>query len=95
MWNLLDIANTVSDLGNGHHRSPAPRLMQIDLTEPGLALRLIEELLEAQTLQGCRIVLDYLDSRREFLTEVLLYPTYLTPQFAHMHRNTGRTGKIS
>ena len=38
--------------------------------EPGLVFWLVEELLDSQTLDGCRIVFDYLDSRRERLTAV-------------------------
>ena len=38
--------------------------------EPGLAFWLVEELLDSQTIDGCRIVFDYLDSRRERLIAV-------------------------
>lgn len=40
------------------------------LCEPGLVFWLVEELLDSQTIDGCRIVFDYLDSRRERLTAV-------------------------
>lgn len=33
--------------------------------EPGLIFWLIEELLDSQTIDGCRTVFDYLESRRE------------------------------
>ncbi|KAL8723725.1 MAG: hypothetical protein Q9225_000020 [Loekoesia sp. 1 TL-2023] len=53
IWNLLDIVSILSD---------------IPLCEPGLVFWLVEELLDSQTIDGCRIVFDYLDSRRERLT---------------------------
>lgn len=39
-----------------------------ELCEPGLVFWLVEELLDSQTIDGCRIVFDYLDSRRDRLT---------------------------
>ncbi|KAL8944008.1 MAG: hypothetical protein Q9216_000717 [Gyalolechia sp. 2 TL-2023] len=53
IWNLLDIVAILSD---------------IPLCEPGLVFWLVEELLDSQTIDGCRVVFDYLDSRRERLT---------------------------
>ncbi|KAL8953932.1 MAG: hypothetical protein Q9222_000219 [Ikaeria aurantiellina] len=53
VWNLLDIISILSD---------------IPLCEPGLVFWLVEELLDSQTIDGCRIIFDYLDSRRERLT---------------------------
>ncbi|KAJ5225206.1 THO complex subunit Tho1 [Penicillium chermesinum] len=50
MWNLLDIVSIVSDN---------------EQCEPGLIFWLIEELLDSQTIDGCRKVFDYLESRRE------------------------------
>lgn len=50
MWNLLDIVSTLSDDGQ---------------CDPALLFWLIEELLDSQTIAGCRKVLDYLESRRE------------------------------
>ena len=38
--------------------------------EPGLIFWLVEELLDTQTIDGCRIIFDYLDSRRERITAV-------------------------
>lgn len=38
--------------------------------EPGLIFWLIEELLDSQTIDGCRKVFDYLESRRERTTKV-------------------------
>ncbi|KAI4159396.1 MAG: hypothetical protein L6R39_000374 [Caloplaca ligustica] len=52
IWNLLDIVTILSD---------------VLLCEPGLAFWLVEELLDSQTIDGCRVVFDYLDSRRERL----------------------------
>ncbi|GFF55109.1 uncharacterized protein P25A2.03 [Aspergillus udagawae] len=50
MWNLLDIISIFSDN---------------EQCEPGLIFWLIEELLDSQTIDGCRKVFDYLESRRE------------------------------
>lgn len=50
MWNLLDILSILSD---------------DDKTEPAVMLWLVEELLESQTIAGCRKIFDYLESRRE------------------------------
>ncbi|KAL9104743.1 MAG: hypothetical protein Q9163_000355 [Psora crenata] len=53
VWNLFDIVSILSDL---------------EYCEPGLIFWLVEELLDSQTIEGCRIVFDYLDSRRERIT---------------------------
>ncbi|KAJ5403890.1 hypothetical protein N7509_003761 [Penicillium cosmopolitanum] len=50
IWNLLDIVSIFSDN---------------EQCEPGLIFWLIEELLDSQTIDGCRTVFDYLESRRE------------------------------
>ncbi|POS87369.1 hypothetical protein EPUL_000447 [Erysiphe pulchra] len=50
MWNLLDILSILGD---------------DEQTEPGLLFWLVEELLDSQTVAGCRNVFDYLESRRE------------------------------
>ena len=50
MWNLFDILSILSD---------------DDKTEPAVMLWLVEELLESQTIAGCRKIFDYLESRRE------------------------------
>lgn len=42
----------------------------IEQCEPGLIFWLIEELLDSQTIDGCRKVFDYLESRREINTKV-------------------------
>lgn len=53
VWNLLDILSICGDQGQ---------------CEASLAWALIEELLDSQMIEGCRIVFNYLDSRRERLT---------------------------
>ena len=53
VWNLLDIVSILSDTAQ---------------CEPGLVFWLVEELLDSQTIEGCRRVFDYLDSRRERIT---------------------------
>ncbi len=55
IWNLLDVVAILSD-----H----------ELCEPGLIFWLVEELLDSQTIEGCRRVFDYLESRRERITAV-------------------------
>ncbi|KAK5216847.1 hypothetical protein LTR72_010217 [Exophiala xenobiotica] len=53
VWVLLDTATILSDS---------------ELCDPGLAFWLVEELLDSQTIDGCRKVFDYLESRRERIT---------------------------
>lgn len=53
MWNLLDVLSILSD---------------DDQCDPALLFWLVEELLDSQTISGCRIVFDYLESRRERIT---------------------------
>ena len=53
VWNLFDILAILSDR---------------ELCESSLLLWLAEELLETQTIDGCRLVFDYLDSRRDRIT---------------------------
>jgi THO complex subunit 1 len=53
LWNLLDIISILSD---------------DEQTEPGLLFWLVEELLDSQTIAGCRKIFDFLDSRRERIT---------------------------
>ncbi|XMA12352.1 hypothetical protein WAI453_005143 [Rhynchosporium graminicola] len=50
VWNLFDILSILSD---------------DDKTEPAVMFWLVEELLESQTVAGCRKIFDYLESRRE------------------------------
>ena len=54
VWYLLDIATIL-----GNH----------NVCEPASNFSLIENLLDSQTVSGCRRVFDYLESRREKLTE--------------------------
>lgn len=53
LWNLLDI---ISILEDDEH------------AEPALLFWLVEELLDSQTISGCRKIFDYLESRRERIT---------------------------
>jgi THO complex subunit 1 len=53
VWNLLDILSLLSDL---------------ELCDPALLFWLVEELLDSQTIAGCRKVFDFLESRRERIT---------------------------
>lgn len=53
MWNFLDVLSILSD--DGH-------------SDPALFFWLAEELLDSQTIGGCRIIFDYLESRRERIT---------------------------
>lgn len=53
MWNLLDILSILSDMGR---------------CDPALLFWLVEELLDSQTIAGCRKIFDYLESRRERIT---------------------------
>lgn len=52
IWNLLDILQYCGDR---------------DQCYSGLVLLLVEELLDSQSIDGCRIVFDFLESRREVL----------------------------
>ncbi|CAM1502847.1 Fc.00g076230.m01.CDS01 [Cosmosporella sp. VM-42] len=53
VWNLLDILSILSDDGQ---------------CDPALLFWLAEELLDSQTIAGCRKIFDYLESRRERIT---------------------------
>lgn len=55
VWNLLDFVQICADK---------------EQCEGGLTLWLIEELLDSQTIDGCRVVFDYLESRCEALIGV-------------------------
>ena len=55
VWNLLDVVAILSNY---------------ELCEPTLIFWLVEELLDSQTIDGCRKVFDYLESRRELITGV-------------------------
>jgi hypothetical protein len=52
-----------------HHVDHTPNA-RLEQCEPGLIFWLIEELLDSQTIEGCRKVFDYLESRRERNTKV-------------------------
>ncbi|CAG9996618.1 unnamed protein product [Clonostachys byssicola] len=53
IWNLFDILTIISDNGQ---------------CDPGLLFWLIEELIESKTIAECRVIFDYLESRRERIT---------------------------
>jgi THO complex subunit 1 len=53
MWNLLDIISILSDE---------------EQCDTALLFWLVEELLDSQTIAGCRKIFDYLESRRERIT---------------------------
>lgn len=53
VWILLDVVTILSDN---------------ELCEAGFGFYLVEELLDSQTIAGCRKVFDYLESRRERMT---------------------------
>lgn len=53
MWNFLDILSILSDGGQ---------------CDPALVFWLVEELLDSQTIAGCRPIFDFLESRRERMT---------------------------
>lgn len=53
MWNLFDILSILSDDGQ---------------CDPALLFWLVEELLDSQTIAGCRKIFDFLESRRERIT---------------------------
>jgi THO complex subunit 1 len=53
MWNLLDITSILSD---------------DEQCDTALLFWLVEELLDSQTISGCRRIFDYLESRRERIT---------------------------
>ncbi|WEW59375.1 hypothetical protein PRK78_004846 [Emydomyces testavorans] len=76
IWNLLDIVSFFSDNGKIFPKISAISfsLMScfLERCEPGLIFWLIEELLDSQTIDGCRKVFDYLESRRERNTAVSL-----------------------
>ncbi|KAM0274436.1 hypothetical protein ACHAQH_007844 [Verticillium albo-atrum] len=53
IWNLFDIVSILSDNGS---------------CDPALLFWMIEELLDSQTIAGCRKIFDFLESRRERIT---------------------------
>ncbi|GAB7350632.1 hypothetical protein MBLNU459_g1195t1 [Dothideomycetes sp. NU459] len=62
IWDLLDILLICGEMGQ---------------CEPILAFWLVEELLDSQTTDGCRVVFDYLESRRERLSRKDFHKTQL------------------
>ena len=55
-----------------YQRKGLPAKYLKDQCEPSLVFWLVEELLDSQTIEGCRRIFDYLDSRRERLMAVSL-----------------------
>lgn len=53
MWNFLDLLAILSDDSS---------------CDPALLFWLVEELLDSQTVSGCRLIFDFLESRRESIT---------------------------
>ncbi|KAM0334027.1 hypothetical protein ACHAQA_001047 [Verticillium albo-atrum] len=53
LWNLFDLVSILSDNGS---------------CDPALLFWMIEELLDSQTIAGCRKIFDFLESRRERIT---------------------------
>jgi THO complex subunit 1 len=53
VWNLLDLLSILSDS---------------EQCDPALLFWLVEELLDSQTIAGCRKIFDFLESRRERIT---------------------------
>lgn len=78
IWNLLDIVSIFSDNGRcitpikclGCIKANIAFVGDVAQCEAGLIFWLIEELLDSQTVDGCRKVFDYLESRREINTAV-------------------------
>ncbi|KAH8674019.1 guanylate kinase [Xylariales sp. PMI_506] len=53
VWNILDVLAALSDS---------------EQCDPTLLFSLVEELIDSQTIEGCRVTFDYLESRRERIT---------------------------
>jgi THO complex subunit 1 len=71
IWNLLDILLICGDQGTKYGPLRLPRYLPVvEQCEPTLLWYLIEELLDSQSIDGCRVVFDYLESRRERLIAV-------------------------
>ena len=74
IWNLLDILQYCGDRGSSHHSCSCQAQFSVncftDQCYSGLVLLLVEELLDSQSIDGCRIVFDFLESRREVLIAV-------------------------
>ena len=72
MWHLLDILQYCGDAGEYGFRVHLESMLTLTQEEcdAALALWLIEELLDSQSIDGCRKVFEYLESRREKLVAV-------------------------
>jgi hypothetical protein len=54
-----------------------PELTMLELCSPQATLLLIEELLDSQSIEGCRTVFNFLESRREAIIAVGLPPSQM------------------
>lgn len=72
IWNLLDILQYCGDRGTYDQRNGCNRtyLTTLELCSPQSILLFIEELLDSQSIEGCRIVFNFLESRREAIIAV-------------------------
>jgi len=72
VWNLLDIISICGDQRESKSGGKTFALANKDTEQCDISLawRLIEELMDSQTIDGCRRIFDYLDSRRDRLVKV-------------------------
>jgi THO complex subunit 1 len=54
---------------------PTSKLITLELCSPQATLLLIEELLDSQSIEGCRTVFNFLESRREAIIAVGFIPS--------------------
>ncbi len=88
IWNLLDILQILGDQGRLANGFIVKTNIIPEQCEPILVWYLIEELLESQSIEGCRVVFDYLESRRERLAVGSCHPLRL--ELTQSVRNTLR-----
>lgn len=70
VWNLLDILQFCGDRGMYYSSLDYKLTQRSDLCSAQLVLLLIEELLDSQSIAGCRTVFNFLESRREAIVAV-------------------------
>lgn len=63
---------------------------KLDQCEPGLPFWLVEELLDTQTIDGCRTVFGYLESRRERMCAVSFEPGVVTFELTFVRNDSAR-----
>jgi THO complex subunit 1 len=76
IWHLLDILQYLEDHGSYQYTKlwdAHTAHYSSDLTPPALVVWLIEELLEGQTIEGCRKVFDYIEPRRIIIISVNVF----------------------